>query len=72
VGSVLRPGEFRPDSDIDLIVWGLPRAALISAWVDAEKRSAFPIDLIAWERATPRLRRAFHSEGKVVFGAGAI
>lgn len=71
VGSIMRPGDFRAGSDIDLIVWGLAPSALISAWVDVEKRTSFPVDLIAWEHATPRLRRTFLREGRVIFGAGA-
>lgn len=72
VGSVLRPGEFRSGSDIDLIVWGLPLEKHISIWVEAEKRCGFPVDLIPWERSTPRLRRTFARDGRMIYDAAKI
>jgi predicted nucleotidyltransferase len=70
VGSLAR-GDFGADSDVDLVVWGLPHDALFRAGAEAEALAdEFEVDLIPWESANARMRSAVNAEGVVLHGGG--
>lgn len=64
IGSLfdgLRP--FRRDSDIDLVVRGIPKDMFFKALADAEGAAAFPVDLIPWEDANDLIRETVLERG---------
>ena len=68
VGSLFEsPRPFRADSDIDLVVRGLPAKHYITACVQAEKLSTFEINLIPWETANDLMLHIAQSRGKRLY-----
>ncbi|MEP7135177.1 MAG: nucleotidyltransferase domain-containing protein [Chloroflexota bacterium] len=66
-GSMINPSLFHSRSDIDIAVWGLKgreyyRAVGVLQALDTE----IGIDLIAYEDASPSLRKVIRIEGKVL------
>jgi uncharacterized protein len=69
VGSFAR-GDSGPESDIDLVVEGLPPDALFKAGAELERIAGdWDVDLIPYEDATDRLRTAMAEEGVVIHDA---
>jgi predicted nucleotidyltransferase len=69
IGSLAR-GNFGLDSDIDLVVEGLPAEALFHAGADLEGIAKdIGVDLIPLESATLRLRAALDQEGVLLRGS---
>lgn len=54
---------FRRDSDIDLVVNGLPAAEFFSASAKAADMTSFSLDLFPLESASPYLRERVEQEG---------
>jgi predicted nucleotidyltransferase len=67
IGSLAR-GDFRADSDIDLVARGLRGAALFTAGAALERVSARAVDLIPMEEASAELLAVMASEGEVLHG----
>lgn len=66
-GSVLDPGRFRLDSDIDLAIRGLPTERYYEAWRVAEAAAgAWPLDLIRLEDAPAWLVEEVAQRGEAV------
>ena len=55
--------RFRPDSDIDLVVDGLPPEHFFAAGARASEMTQFAVDLIPLESATEALRAVVEEEG---------
>lgn len=68
IGSVLRPGAFRADSDIDVVAWGLKGLGFFRAWDDIESLLGRRVDLISGESATARVLNAVEEEGRYLYG----
>ena len=69
VGSFAR-GDSGPESDIDLVVVGLPPNALFQAGAELERIAGdWDVDLIPYEDATERLRRDMAAEGVILYDA---
>ena len=69
VGSFAR-GDSGPESDIDLVVEGLPPTAFFKAGAELERLAGdWDIDLIPLEDATERLRNAMDEEGVTLYDA---
>ncbi len=68
VGSLSR-GDFRADSDIDLVVAGLDPAIFWRAGASLERLSGRDVDLIPWEDSTAEMRKTVTECGKVLYGA---
>jgi uncharacterized protein len=63
IGSLAR-GEFRPDSDIDLVVDGIEPRLFLRAGADAERSAhGFDVDLVPFESAAPAMREQLAREG---------
>ncbi|BAS27337.1 nucleotidyltransferase family protein [Limnochorda pilosa] len=67
-GSVLRPDDFRLDSDLDLAVEGLGASRFFWVASRLQERTEFAVDLVAWEDATEALRAAIRTEGALLHG----
>ncbi|MDI7269830.1 MAG: nucleotidyltransferase domain-containing protein [Myxococcota bacterium] len=67
----LAAGRFGADSDIDLVVEGLPpgRALFRALAESADLAGEFRVDLVPWEDASAALRAAAEREGIVVHDA---
>ncbi len=67
-GSLLRPGEFREWSDIDLAVEGL-RGPLdgLRAADDASRLTDIPVDLVELDRIDPRHAETIRTEGRLLY-----
>ena len=64
IGSAFEEDRpFTRRSDLDLVVDGLPPALFFSAWAEAEKQTALPIDLKPLETATEAFRSAVYERG---------
>lgn len=62
VGSLTQPGSYRPYSDIDVAVEGLPREAYLTTLAELQDLfSRHSVDLIEMERC--RFRPALEKEG---------
>lgn len=66
-GSLLKPGEFREWSDIDIALEGLtdPLDGLRAA-DDAASMTDFPVDLVELDRIDPRHASTIREEGRLV------
>jgi len=64
-GSLAR-GRFRPDSDIDLAVAGLPAAAFFAALARAASLSEFPVDLKPLEDLDAHFRARVLATGEEI------
>lgn len=56
-GSLLDRNRFRENSDLDLVVWGLPSGKYLEALDRIGSRTGFDVDLVPWSHATPHFRR---------------
>lgn len=54
--------RFRQDSDIDLLVEGIPPAEFFAATAKAAELSSFPVDIIPMESARPEFLELVWSE----------
>ncbi|MFW6388093.1 MAG: nucleotidyltransferase family protein [bacterium] len=64
IGSAFaRDRTFRSDSDIDLVVEGIPAEQFFAASARAADLTSFSLDLIPLESSTPRLRETMDTEG---------
>lgn len=68
-GSLAR-GEFRSDSDIDLLVEGLPVDALFRAGADLERIAGRGVDLVPVESVSAVYREIVEREGRVIYDGG--
>ena len=67
VGSLFLPvREFSEESDIDLVVKGLPSSRFLSILNEVNEMSSFEIELIPWEDANEYLRDQAEKEGKIL------
>lgn len=69
-GSLLKPGEFREWSDIDVALEGLtdPLDGLRAA-DDAASMTDFPVDVVELDRIDPRHASTIREEGRLVHDA---
>jgi len=67
-GSLIRAGEFREWSDIDIALEGLtgPLDGLKAA-EEAASMTSFPVDLVELDRIDPRHARTIREEGVLVY-----
>jgi len=64
IGSLFSSDRlFRRDSDIDLVVEGIPADRFFAASARAAALTSFSLDLIPLESSTPALRTAVEEEG---------
>jgi len=64
IGSAFVPVRpFRHDSDIDLVVRGLPPERYFRELSICSAMTSFPLDLIPWEDANALMRRRAREEG---------
>jgi predicted nucleotidyltransferase len=70
-GSVLSPGQFRPDSDIDVGVEGeLSAADFFGLWRAIEEDApGWEIDLVELDRARPQFAERVRSAGELIYAA---
>ena len=67
-GSVLRPGEFREYSDIDIAVEGVTDArAFFRMLGDAQAMTRFPLDLVQIEKIEPEYAEEIRQHGEIVY-----
>jgi len=67
VGSLFLPGrEFTEESDIDLVVKGLPSSRFFSILNEVNAISSFKIELVPWEDANEYLRDQAKKEGEIL------
>jgi predicted nucleotidyltransferase len=67
VGSLFLSGrEFTEESDIDLVVKGLPPRRFFSILNDVNEMSRFTIELVPWEDANEYLREQAEKEGEIL------
>lgn len=67
-GSVLRPGEFREYSDIDIAVEGVTDARTFFRMLgDAQAMTQFPLDLVQIEKIAPEYAEEIRQHGKIVY-----
>ena len=62
-GSMTPDGHPHNNSDVDLVVEGLPAAGLIRTTLDLEQVLAAHVDLIRLEESSDSLRSRIHCEG---------
>lgn len=64
IGSLFASDRpFRRDSDIDLVVDGLPADRFFTASAHAAELTSFSLDVIPFESSTPALRLVVEEEG---------
>jgi predicted nucleotidyltransferase len=68
-GSLATGSEPHLDTDVDLAVTGLDDAALAEATFELEGIAGARVDLVAFERAAPRLARRIKRDGQILFDA---
>jgi predicted nucleotidyltransferase len=67
-GSLLVPDEFDESSDIDIAVEGLADArAFLDLLGKAVDMTAFPVDLVEWEKLDPDSRDSIMRRARVVY-----
>jgi uncharacterized protein len=67
-GSLLRPGRFDENSDIDIAVEGVEPAEKFFALAgDALNMAAFPLDLVELDKIDPLDRQTIITKGKLVY-----
>lgn len=62
-GSLVHPGSFSEDSDVDLAVSGIPSADFFRAWAAAGALCPYELDLVDLRDCSPALRRLIEEEG---------
>jgi len=63
IGSTFNEKNFREHSDIDLVVFGLPRQKYFSILAEVGDLTSFKVDLIPVENARPLIRQLVEEEG---------
>lgn len=67
-GSLLRPGGFKPYSDIDIAVEGVIDAERFFALLgDAQALSRFPLDIVQLEKIAPEYADDIRRHGKMAY-----
>lgn len=66
----LSTGATHEDSDVDLMVRGLPPGERTNAWLKLEELFEAPVDLVPEEAASSPFRQAVHSRGQDVTALG--
>jgi uncharacterized protein len=62
-GSLVHPGLYTGDSDVDLAVSGVPPAVFFKAWAAAADACPFELDLVDLRDCSPALCRLIEEEG---------
>lgn len=67
-GSLLRPGGFKPYSDIDIAIEGVTDAERFFALLgEAQALSRFPLDIVQLEKIVPEYADDIRQHGKMVY-----
>ncbi len=67
-GSLLRPGDFKPYSDIDIAIEGVTDAERFFTLLgDAQKLTRFPLDIVQLEKIAPEYADDIRRHGKMVY-----
>lgn len=67
-GSLLRPGGFKPYSDIDIAVEGVVDAERFFAMLgQAQSLTAFPVDIVQLEKIAPEHAEDIRQYGRLVY-----
>lgn len=67
-GSLLRPGDFKPYSDIDIAIEGVTDAERFFALLgEAQALSRFPLDIVQLEKIAPEYADDIRRYGKMVY-----
>jgi len=67
-GSLLRPGDFKPYSDIDIAIEGVTDAERFFALLgEAQAISRFPLDIVQMEKIAPEYADDIRRHGKIVY-----
>jgi predicted nucleotidyltransferase len=66
-GSLCRPGRFKPGSDIDLAVEGIPPKEFIRAAADLMMTFDWPIDLKPFEELDDFFRCVILEKGEIIY-----
>lgn len=61
-------GDARVDSDVDLLVAGLPPAVFYSAMADVSRVLGRDVDLVPADEVRPEVRERANREGRVLLG----
>ena len=72
-GSLLRPGDFKPYSDIDIAIEGITDAERFFALLgDAQKLTRFPLDIVQLEKIVPEYADDIRRHGKLVYEEAGV
>lgn len=72
-GSLLRPGAFKPYSDIDIAIEGITDAERFFALLgDAQKLTRFPLDIVQLETIMPEYADDIRRHGKLVYEKAGV
>lgn len=63
VGSLARADRYNPDTDVDLVVWGLSMGEAYEASCDLSRIVAARVEVIPFDVVGPRLAKAMETEG---------
>jgi predicted nucleotidyltransferase len=66
IGSLVSGKDFRLNSDIDLVVYGLPKQLYFSACASLRSFTEFDVDVIPYESAYDSIKRRVESEGVIL------
>lgn len=66
-GSTVKKGRFNRQSDIDLVIEGLPEEFFLKAYGFLIKEADFPVDLKSWEMLEQQLRKKVRKEGVILY-----
>lgn len=67
-GSLLRPGAFKPYSDIDIAIEGVTDAERFFALLGAaQDLTRFPLDIVQLEKIAPEYAEDIRQHGKLVY-----
>lgn len=70
-GSLLKPEQFGPHSDIDLAVEGIADPETFFAlYGDADRLTSFPLDLVAMKRIEPGFEELIRLKGRLAYERG--
>ncbi len=67
-GSLLRPGAFKPYSDIDIAIEGVTDAERFFALLgEAQDMTRFPLDIVQLEKIAPEHAEDIRQHGKLIY-----
>lgn len=67
-GSLLRPGGFKPYSDIDIALEGVTDAERFFALLgEAQNLTRFPLDIVQLEKIAPEYAADIRQHGKLIY-----